>query len=802
MSDKPITLRIASNEESLTGALQAYLNEDEAKSRLRLPGPEAEEAIEVFKRGLLNLTQRCEDFILSADKQVSHLLLGKVQSGKTAHLLGALSWASDSSALASVVFTGVTGSLNDQTYSRLKSDLEALPGSPVVVLSVPTLSQSKLFDDFKSQLRSLSSARKDLGPSEPLPVLVTMKNAARVSAANAALKEVLGSLGNDSILFAIDDEADQASQNAKARQREVAATYESLSELRALPFRNIWLSYTATPQAVLLAEKGGKIRPDFVAIVPPRAGYFGLTDATSSSFAAQRIEVSDWRTQARSLTSAPQSLVDAVSRFLFVAWVRKTFPAHFYSKSPVKVDPANRMLSTQMLIHESSMTRDHSRMFRLVEDQCIDLKDMVENIVAGSASKENKSLLFSEFERVATALDNGGAQAKSLMPEFRSAEGQIQFLEILRDTKIMVINSDGSSPTVGEPRPISEHDYTRHDAWILIGGDILGRGITIPQLTVSYFMRSSKKPNFDTVLQQLRFCGYRRDYRDWLSIHAPKQSFDDLHYMNTVDTTVWNRAATWDKNKIKLTGSTMPRVFYAASKGARFDPTRIGVRDPDLSDKTIQKGTIASLREIFDPQDLRSNLRTLRTWHDECALKENSSDSHWARFDDIATVSIMRLLAGWTGLQEETARLEAVSELFDPALGNLGLSGTPTVTYISRLILDTWAIPESIVSRVDDIDVTRSVSFGAEESSWAEWLASFQSSTHLNKAKRAKLGVPHIGGGQRALRDRVDYDAVVFVIEPILGLSFSRNRSSAVALGIGLAVMSPETFEIRTIGHA
>lgn len=802
MTDRAITLRIEPNSISSPGAFAAYLAEDAEKSRRRLPGPEAEQAIQVFTQGLKNLTSRCSSFLTGQERQVSHLVLGKVQSGKTAHLLGTLAWTADSNVLAAIVFTGITGSLNDQTQKRLKSDLEALPGSPVVVLMVPTISQGALFDDFKARLNSLVTARKANGPREPLPVLVTMKNSARVNAARDAFKTVFGKLGTNETILAIDDEADQASQNAKARQRDVAATYKALSDIRDLQIRNIWLSYTATPQAVLLTEKMGKIRPDYLSIVPPRTGYFGLADATSKNFSNQRVVVSDWRTQARSLTSTPQSLIDAIWRFFFVAWVRKSFPNSFYSRSLIPVNSEHRMLSTQMLIHESSMKLDHTRMFRLVQDECNNLEDLVETIVDGTSSMSIESHIFDGFKQVASLLDTAGAQASPLLEEFRSSEGQLRFLEILRDTKIMVINSDGSSPTAGELRPVDEDDYSKHSAWILIGGDILGRGITIPQLTVSYFLRSSKKPNFDTVLQQLRFCGYRQDYRDWLSIHAPQLSFDDLDYMNTVDATVWNRAVSWDKNQIKLSGTIMPRVFYAASKNARFDPTRISVRDPDLSDRTIEKGTILSLKDIFDPRDLRTNLATLRRWHDESGLEANSSDANWLRFDDIPASSLVRLLNSWSGSKEETGRMEAVSELFDPALGQLGLSDSPTVIYLSRLLTETWVSPDSLIARIGDVEVTRSVSKGAEGSSWTEWLSKFNSSSFLSSKRRSRLSVPHIGGGQRKLRNLIDYDAVTFVIEPILGLGVTRNRSSIVSLGIGVAAMSPETFEIRTIGHS
>jgi hypothetical protein len=246
----------------------------------------------------------------------------------------------------------------------------------------------------------------------------------------------------------------------------------------------------------------------------------------------------------------------------------------------------------------------------------------------------------------------------------------------------------------------------------------------------------------------------------------------------------------------------MPSVFYAASKDARFDPTRISVRDPDLADRSVEKGSLFGLRDIFDPRDLRSNLAGLRTWHAESQLTPTIRDAKWARYDDIPSETLGRLLVGWHGSEKDERHLEAVAELFDPALGELGLSDTPTVTFVSNLILDTWGNPESIASRVDEIEVTRSVRQGSTTSTWANWKDHFEQSRFMPENERSNLAVPHVGGGQRALRARVDYDAVVFIIEPILGLETSRVRASARAVGLGFSAMSPEAFEIRTIGHS
>jgi len=799
----PATLRVMPAATELPGAFDAYLKADAAKVQARLPGPLAEESSRKFELAVRNLTDSCDEFLKSSQASVSHLVLGKVQSGKTAHLLGALAWAADSSISAAVVFTGVTDSLNNQTQIRLEKDLSALPGSPVEVLHVPTTKQGRLFQDFLDKLCSLVRARGEATASaRPLPVLVAMKNRARAEAVRAAFSAIAEVVGSSGAILAIDDEADQASQNAQSRQRRVAATYRALAQIRQLPLRNVWLSYTATPQAVLLTDRFGALRPDFVSVVPPREGYFGLTSAMSEEFENSLIVVDDWRVPAHQQGSCPLSLTEAIYRFYLTAWVRTRFPDAFYHNALVPLDPSHRLASTQMLIHESGMKIDHSRMYRLVEDERERLAGVLGASIGKTKASSDGAILRDVFERVMDGLKLSGAPISNLAEEFFSAEGQMLLLELVRESKVAVINSDAGGPTSVEDRPVEDSDYEMRRTWIMIGGDILGRGITIPQLTVSYFLRSSQSPNFDTVLQQLRFCGYRAEYQKWISIHAPQQSFQDLKYMEIVDRAVWQRAHSWDREHRRLSGKAMPRVFYAASLNARFEPTRANVRDPNIADRKINADYLFALRDIFDPRDLRLNIGLLGRWRQESRIEPNEADERWLRFDDLSPVDAVRLLGSWSGSDGERQHLGSIAELFDPGLGELGLCNIPTVAFVSATLSDAGNRPDRLLSRLNDVRVTRRAQPGPDGSTFAGWQAAFDKNEFLTPSTRAGLAVPHVGQGQRTLRGRVNHSAVIFIVEPILGLLESKDLNSVVALGIGFAALSPDGFQVRTIGHA
>ena len=93
-------------------------------------------------------------------------------------------------------------------------------------------------------------------------------------------------------------------------------------------------------------------------------------------------------------------------------------------------------------------------------------------------------------------------------------------LNLLDDSnrlKIKLVNykqrRELSNQGISEPLvPIKPEQWNEGaDAWVLIGGDILGRGLSIPHLVVTLFLRNPNEPLFDTSVQQMRFCGYRKD---------------------------------------------------------------------------------------------------------------------------------------------------------------------------------------------------------------------------------------------------------------------------------------------------
>jgi hypothetical protein len=115
---------------------------------------------------------------------------------------------------------------------------------------------------------------------------------------------------------------------------------------------------------------------------------------------------------------------------------------------------------------------------------------------------------------------------------------------------MQVVNSDKNKPGRQGAIPVSKSEWEEFKLWILIGGDILGRGLTIPQLTTTYFLRHPKNPNFDTVSQQMRFCGYRTNYAHFTYLFAENKTFGIFEVMDQIDSAIWRLAKKWDKERL------------------------------------------------------------------------------------------------------------------------------------------------------------------------------------------------------------------------------------------------------------
>jgi hypothetical protein len=98
----------------------------------------------------------------------------------------------------------------------------------------------------------------------------------------------------------------------------------------------------------------------------------------------------------------------------------------------------------------------------------------------------------------------------------------------------------------------------------------------------------------------MRFCGYRKNYQNFIYLFAQEKTYQTFEMMNEIENVVWNMANKWNNQKLDIY-KNFPRVLYASRSTAKLEPTRRSVQDPDLLDKSLGEA-IFTTRNIGSPQ--------------------------------------------------------------------------------------------------------------------------------------------------------------------------------------------------------
>jgi hypothetical protein len=139
------------------------------------------------------------------------------------------------------------------------------------------------------------------------------------------------------------------------------------------------------------------------------------------------------------------------------------------------------------LCHVSVSNRDHKHIVTLIDR----FKEDTLNALADGSSRKHE-LLMKEPQQGYDDI----VKTDPELPEFELIIEKIKFY--LNGASVKLINATSKE----EIQVDSVYN-------ILVGGNKLGRGVTISNLLVSYYGRNPKRPNADTVLQHARMYGYR-----------------------------------------------------------------------------------------------------------------------------------------------------------------------------------------------------------------------------------------------------------------------------------------------------
>ncbi|XIE78677.1 Z1 domain-containing protein [Streptomyces sp. SBR177] len=487
--------------------------------------------------------------------QSKGLVVGYVQSGKTANFAGVIAKAIDAGYRLVIVLGGTLNMLRAQTQRRL--DMELVGRENIMrgaseyesdYADDPAWSQGKFatfgampsslgaFDihrmttrdvDYQSLQQGIAALESDKQePGRPLYDPLNLHRAAARLMVVKKNKQVLRKLVNDLRkistplseipVLIIDDESDEASVNttdlAKPNSERTAINQKISELLRMLP-RAQYVGYTATPFANVFIDPSDTedIFPkDFIISLPRPEGYMGARDFhdldSDPSDEDRTFASSNEMAHVRSIVVADDEddtcLQRAMDMFVLTAAMK------LYREDRGGLGDRYFQHHT-MLIHESVRQDDHRELLGRVTGLWWNAG------YTGAAGRERLRELFDTDVAPVSAVRADGQAVPASFEELAPYIGPAAIRIGGDDKPIIVVNGDKDLAT-------GEADFDKRSIWkILIGGQKLARGFTVEGLTVSYFRR--RAGNASTLMQMGRWFGFRKGYRDLVRLYLGRQ---------------------------------------------------------------------------------------------------------------------------------------------------------------------------------------------------------------------------------------------------------------------------------------
>lgn len=490
------------------------------------------------------------------------LLLGDVQSGKTATYTAICNKAADSGYKVIIVLAGMMENLRVQTQSRLdaefvgkeskytldkKADNE-IRNHPVGVGKIVSSPEKQIAcftsvaTDFnKATLRALGLSLTTL---KGTALFVVKKNK---SVLNNLFRWLLENNANhedgliDLPLLLIDDEADNASVNTNSEEKNPTAINKAIRDILNCFKQASYLGITATPFANIFInpeeetdEATRDLFPkDFLTVLPTPENYIGADRIFGNGGA------DDWENESentRTVGEFDSSLIpikneEQASFYYFKH--KKELVNELYDIPPSLKEALRYFILVTAISDLRKDNNEHRSMlvnvsrFTLVQNKTADIIDQflsgikidLENYAHLSTSKamriKNIALLFEVWEKY-------GLEKVSKMP-WKTFLKEYLFKATRRIEVRSVNQSNGASA-------LDYYSYKNTGMRVVaVGGNSLSRGLTLEGLCVSYFYRNTMM--YDTLLQMGRWFGYRPNYEDLFKIWMAEDAIDWYGYI-------------------------------------------------------------------------------------------------------------------------------------------------------------------------------------------------------------------------------------------------------------------------------
>jgi len=598
------------------------------------------------------------------------MVVGQVQSGKTANYAGLICKAADAGYRVIVILAGMLNSLRSQTQYRLD---ESFLGFNTHRATAYNQNNQRLgvglrrSDQDEPVAHSLTGSAENgdfnrtvanqIGviPGGNDPVIVVVKKNKRILENLRqwlSLRAQDGAGGRQRIsgipLLVIDDEADNASVNTKPipldengnpqGDYDVTAINGMIRQLLDTFQRSAYVGYTATPFANIFIDPSdetaahgeGLFPRSFILGLPAPSNYvgpervFGLDRDPEAGILTEQDALPVIRTIRDSepwlpsghrnghlVQGLPDSLREAMRAFVLTCAARRA--------------RGQKTEHNSMLIHVTRFTSVQRGVADAVRNE---LHSLVNRLRYGDGNftpplrDELRQEWENDFEVTTGAILAHGIDDAEIIPlGWEAVEPQL--VEAASAITVRLING-----TVADLL-----DYRSNPGGvsvIAIGGDKLSRGLTLEGLSISYFLRSSRM--YDTLMQMGRWFGFRPGYLDLCRLYT------------TPDLTRWYRHIALASTELKLEFEHMAAIGATPRDyGLRVRTHPNGLQITGASKlrtgtemKVSFSGTIAETVVLFsNPEILRANAEAVEAFllrgESTGERKDDNSRAIWSR---------------------------------------------------------------------------------------------------------------------------------------------------------------------------
>ncbi|MCG2839950.1 DEAD/DEAH box helicase family protein [Sandaracinobacter sp. RS1-74] len=453
------------------------------------------------------------------------LVIGHVQSGKTANYTGLIARAADAGYKFIIVIAGIHNNLRKQTQERIDEAFIGRSSDPndrrnIGVGTAPGYPHPATLTNINEDFNKKSDEKsgwKINDFSKPI-ILVIKKNVTTLSALHKWLKE-LNASGDGRIsdvpMLMIDDEADNASINTNKEDLDPTRTNAMIRRILSLFAKSCYIGYTATPFANIFINpeaydedvRNELFPSDFIYCLDAPTTYFGaekvfLNDDTSSTIVKPIDDCEDLLPYSHKreyeVPELPPSLYRALNEFIVARAIRNLRgQAKKHCSMMVNV---SRFVAVQKTVRDFISLRE---------------KKISEAVKANYMMPESVSSQNTYMRELRETYDSEFSDAGFSWEQVKAAlNGVFDHLHVY------VINSKSDEVL----------DYTKYEkegvglTAIAIGGLSLSRGLTIEGLTNSYMYRNTRM--YDTLMQMGRWFGYRPNFEDLCRVHLSRDSIN------------------------------------------------------------------------------------------------------------------------------------------------------------------------------------------------------------------------------------------------------------------------------------